>query len=84
MELELDPSSPSIALSVALRFSECSVNAHQSHRIQPTAVPTLPQQTTETGLTRPWTIPTKQQTKMATEQTCCTITVESATSGQKS
>lgn len=81
-ELELEPASPSTTRSGPPAFS--SAFAHVSQSIHPTAVPTLPQQTTETGLTRPWTIPTKQQMKITTEQTCCTMTVESATNGQKS
>lgn len=44
----------------------------------------LPQPTTETGLTRSWKMPTKQTTKMMTEQTCWTMMVESAIRGQKS
>ena len=57
---------------------------HQSHSSQPRKVAKLPHPTTDTGLTRSWKMPTKQTTKMMTEQTCCTMTVESATKGQKS
>lgn len=44
----------------------------------------LPQPTTVSGLTRSRKMPAKQTTKQMTEHTCCTMTVESATNGQKS
>lgn len=57
---------------------------HESQSSQPRKVAKLLHPTTDTGLTRSWKIPTKHTTKMMTEHTCCTMTVESATSGQKS
>jgi hypothetical protein len=57
---------------------------HQSHNSHPRKVAKLLHPTTETGLTRSWKMPTKQTTKIMTEQTCWTMTVESATRGQKS
>jgi hypothetical protein len=69
VELELDPSSPSGVRSTTL-LSLCTLKTHESHSIQPIAVPTLPQHTIDTGLTRPCTMPIKQQTNITTEQTC--------------
>jgi hypothetical protein len=63
---------------------ESSCPTHQSQRTQPTNVAMLPQPTTATGETRSWKMPTKQTMNMMTEQTCWTMTVESATRGQKS
>jgi hypothetical protein len=65
-------------------FADSSCPTHQSHKSHPKNVAMLPQPTTATGETRSWNIPTKQTIKIMTEQTCCTMTVESATSGQKS
>jgi len=64
--------------------SPLSSPTHRSQSSQPRKVAKLPHPTTDTGLTRSWKMPTKHTTKMMTEQTCCTMTVESATSGQKS
>lgn len=61
-----------------------SCPTHQSHSNQPRKVAMLPPPTTETGDTCLWNMPTKHTTNIMTEQTCCTMTVESATSGQKS
>jgi hypothetical protein len=77
----LPPSSGSILSSAA---SSSSLRTQLSQRPQPSIVPKLPQPTTLTGLSRSWKMPTKQQTNIATEQTCWTMTVESATRGQKS
>lgn len=62
----------------------CSSDTQRSQRIQPRNVAKLLPLTRETGDTRSWKMPTKQTMKRMTEQTCCRITVESATSGQKS
>lgn len=56
----------------------------KSHSSHPRKVAKLPHPTTDTGLTRSWNMPTKHTTNIMTEQTCCRITVESATKGQKS
>lgn len=56
----------------------------RSQRSHPRNVAKLDQLTTETGDTRSWKMPTKQTMKMMTEQTCWSMTVESATRGQKS
>ena len=72
---------PAAATAVA---SRASWPTHQSHRSHPITVAKVPHPTTETGLRRSWKMPTKQTTKMMTEQTCWTMTVESATNGQKS
>ena len=56
----------------------------KSQSTQPRTVPALPQLTTVTGETHCWYMPTKEQTNMATEEICWTMTVESATRGQKS
>lgn len=69
-----EPSSPSWSSS----------DTHCSHSSQPRKVAKLLQLTTETGETRSWKMPTKQTMKTMTEQTCCRMTVESATRGQKS
>ena len=61
-----------------------SCPTHQSQRSQPTKVAIEPQPTMETGETPFSRMPTKQTTKIMTEQTCWTMTVESATKGQKS
>ena len=65
-------------------FCSSSCPTHQSHSTQPRKVAMLPPPTTETGETLRWEIPTKHTTNIITEQTCCTMTVESATRGQKS
>ena len=65
-------------------FEASSWPTQKSQRTQPSTVSALPQLTTETGETRCWYMPTKEQTKIATEEMCCTMTVESATRGQKS
>jgi hypothetical protein len=72
------------AAAFASSSMSSSSDTQRSQRIQPTKVPKLLQLTTDTGDTRSWYIPTKQTMKMVTAQTCCRITVESATSGQKS
>lgn len=73
------------AVAAAAAAAESISSASQrSQRIHPRKVARLLQETTATGDTRSWKMPTKQTTKMMTEQTCWTITVESATSGQKS
>jgi hypothetical protein len=64
--------------------SSVSSPIHQSQSSQPITVEKLPQPTTVLGLTRSKKMPAKQTTKQMTEQTCCTMTVESATRGQKS
>jgi len=64
--------------------SVCSCSTHISHSIHPSTVPTLPALTIVTGDTFSCMIPEKQQTKTIIVQTCCTITVDSPTSGQKS
>jgi hypothetical protein len=61
-----------------------SCPTHQSHNTHPRTVAIEPHPTTATGETRSWNMPTKQKTKIMTEQTCWTMTVESATRGQKS
>jgi hypothetical protein len=61
-----------------------SCPTHESHNTQPRTVAMLPHPTTAPGETRSWKMPTKQTIKIMTEQTCCTMTVESATRGQKS
>jgi len=71
-----------IAGARGLEDSSCPT--HQSHNTQPRIVATLPQPTTASGAMRLWKMPTKQTMKMMTEQTCWTMTVESATKGQKS
>jgi hypothetical protein len=65
-------------------LEDSSCPTHQSQRTQPRKVAMEPQPTIATGETRSWTMPTKQTTKIMTEQTCWTMTVESATRGQKS
>jgi hypothetical protein len=65
-------------------FTDSSCPTHQSHSNHPKNVAMLPHPTTATGETRLCSISTKQTTKIMTEQTCWTMTVESATSGQKS
>jgi hypothetical protein len=52
------------------KLAASSCPTHQSHSNQPINVAMLPQPTTATGDTRSWNIPTKQTTKMMTEQTC--------------
>ena len=61
-----------------------SCPTQKSQSTQPSTVPALPQLTTETGEMRSCEIPTKENTNIATEHTCCTMTVESDTRGQKS
>lgn len=78
------PLSECVVPSVAPCALILSSPTHQSHSSQPMKVAKLPKPTTDTGLTRSWKMPTKHTTKMMTEHTCWTITVESATSGQKS
>ena len=68
----------------AMAFEAASWPTQKSQSTQPRTVPALPQLTTETGETRCWYMPTKEQTKIATEEMCWTMTVESATRGQKS
>lgn len=65
-------------------FCNSSWPTHQSHNHHPRKVAILPPPTTATGDTRSWKIPTKHTTNIMTEQTCWTMTVESATRGQKS
>lgn len=65
-------------------FVVSSCPTHQSQRSHPRNVKRLPHPTTATGETRSWKMPTKQTMKIMTEQTCWTMTVESATRGQKS
>lgn len=69
-------------MGVELCNSSCPT--HQSHSNQPRKVAILPPPTTATGEMLFWNIPMKHTTNIITEHTCCTITVESATSGQKS
>jgi hypothetical protein len=64
--------------------SSASSAIQSSHSSQPKKVPKLLQLTTETGDRWFWKMPAKQAMKMMTEQTCCRMTVESATRGQKS
>lgn len=80
------PSAAADAAAAALASSSLSSSSdtQRSQRIQPTKVAKLLQLTTDTGDTRSWYMPTKQTMKMVTEQTCWRMTVESATSGQKS
>lgn len=61
-----------------------SCPTQESHRTQPSTVAMLPQPTTAPGETYFWDMLTKHTIKIMTEQTCCTMTVESATRGQKS
>lgn len=63
-------------------LSSCPI--HQSHNSHPKNVAKLPHPTTATEDIRSCTIPIKQTMNIITEQTCCTMTVESATRGQKS
>lgn len=70
--------------SSSLALPRVSWVTHQSHNSQPRKVAKLPQPTTDMGLTRSWNMPTKQTMNIMTEQTCCTMTVVSATRGQKS
>jgi hypothetical protein len=72
------------ALTLSSSSSSSSSETQRSQRIQPRNVPTLLQLTTETGDTRSWKMATKLTIKMMTLQTCCRMTVESATRGQKS
>ena len=65
-------------------FVDSSCPTHQSHNNHPRNVAMLPQPTTETGDMRSWMMPTKQTINIITEHTCCTMTVDSATRGQKS
>ena len=88
---ELVPLPPSLVEASIGAGSEASAAAliascptQKSQKTQPSTVPALAQLTTATGEALSSLIPTKQQTKMTTEQICCTITVESATRGQKS
>ena len=71
--------------TLLLRSSSWSSSVTQrSHSSHPKKVHELLQLTMETGETRSWNMYAKHTTKMMTEHTCCSITVESATSGQKS
>lgn len=86
LEPELEPLAavvPSLASSIRAIF-DCFCPSQKSQATHPSIVHILPQLTTDMGLTRSWKIAVKQQTKITTEQTCCTITVKSATKGQKS
>ena len=73
-----------VEVNIVEGFVNSSCPTHQSHNSQPRKVAILPQLTIATGETRSWKMPTKQTTKIITEQTCWTMTVESATRGQKS
>lgn len=86
LKLPVRPALPmTFAATPRLGSSGSSISESQrSHRIHPTNVAKLLQLVTATGDTRSWNIPTKQTTKIITEHTCCRITVESATRGQKS
>ncbi|KAI7288225.1 hypothetical protein KC345_g46 [Hortaea werneckii] len=84
-------SSSSVGILASLRApfaakasSRSSSLCHQSLSTQPATVPLVAQPTTVCGLTRSWKIAVKQHTKMTTEQTCWTMIVLSATSGQNS
>jgi len=85
-ETELEAEAPRGEVKIGgeggLQDSSCPT--HQSQRTQPRKVAMEPQPTIATGETRSWTMPTKQTTKIMTEQTCWTMTVESVTRGQKS
>lgn len=85
-ELEADPScGEDVKIDGEVGFvSFCSCPSHQSHTTQPSTVAHDPHPTTAPGDTFSWYIPTKHAMKIATEHTCCTMTVESATRGQKS
>jgi hypothetical protein len=84
-ELPLRPTGLAAVLLGPVSSTRSSSFAIQrSHRSHPRNVAKLLQLTTETGLTRSWKIPMKQTTKIMTEHTCCTMTVLSATKGQKS
>lgn len=72
------------AAAFASTSSSSSSDTQRSHRIQPRKVPKLLQLTTDTWDTRTLYMALKQTMKMVTAQTCCNMTVESATSGQKS
>jgi hypothetical protein len=91
LDLARRDSSVGLRLALALELdwpataaARSSSPTQMSHRIQPRMVQVLLHDTTVTGDTRSWKMPTKQTRKMATEQTCWTMTVESATSGQNS
>jgi len=71
-ELALEPSSssfPSCRACAAFSASSCSFHTQESQRNHPKTVPILHHPTTDTGLMWRCTIPTKQQTKITTEQT---------------
>src|SRR4051812_3043148 len=69
----------------SLIFADASsCPTQKSHATHPIIVTPLPHPTTVMGETRSWKMPVKQHTKIATLQTCCTMTVESATSRQNS
>ena len=73
-----------VATLVLKSSTVSSSDTHRSHSSHPRNVPKLLQLTMDTGETRSWKMHAKHTMKMMTEQTCCSITVESATSGQKS
>lgn len=89
---ELAPLPASVILASPFPIGRASIGTfmascfptQKSQSTHPNTVPTLPQLTTETGEKRSWMMPTKQQTNMATDEMCWTITVESETRGQKS
>jgi hypothetical protein len=86
LKLPVRPALPiTFAATPRLGSSGSSISDSQrSHKIHPTNVAKLLQLVTATGDTRSWFMPTKQTTNMMTEHTCCSMTVESATRGQKS
>jgi hypothetical protein len=75
---------PTSSIGSSTIFASSSLPTHKSHTHQPITVPVDPTVTTPCGLTRSWYIDTKHTMKITTAQTCCTMTVESATNGQKS